>query len=231
MDFKQLTFLNYASDGQGGTKDMRAAQSRQAANYRALGMSGTCYTFKDIAGTQLAVDHAATLAVPRGAGLWLWKPYLILQELKRMPEGKLLLYTDSDMSISCTTRLGKLAVEAGARGMALVKGAPFANLTFCKRDCLIHTGVDGDTDFLKEIQVWAGVGIYKACPATIDFVAAWLEACKLPGILTDNPSVLGPELSGYQEHRHDQSVLGCMLRKYKIELLSNALAQAFAHPA
>ena len=37
------------------------------------------------------------VVAPRGAGFWLWKPWLVLRQLQKMAEGELLLYTDAGM--------------------------------------------------------------------------------------------------------------------------------------
>lgn len=226
-----MTYLNYATSGESGTKDLVGAQKRQNAQWAALGIRGSSYSHSTLIGSGLLETHGDVLSQARGAGYCLWKPYIILRELNSVATGSVVCYADSDMTIASASLLRRLEAAAVTSGMALVTGGPFSNLAFCKRDSLILTGVDGDDIFLKQHQVWAGIGLYKACTSTIEFVKTWLETCKLPGILTDDPSVLGPELPGFQEHRHDQSVLACLVHKHSIELCSNSDAQAFAHPA
>lgn len=43
-------------------------------------------------------NNAAILSEPRGAGYWLWKPQIILQELNRLAPGEVLVYSDAGRS-------------------------------------------------------------------------------------------------------------------------------------
>ena len=53
------------------------------------------YTDKDIISTEFYKENKEILSLNRGAGYWLWKPYLILETLKKMNDGDVLLYLDS----------------------------------------------------------------------------------------------------------------------------------------
>ena len=229
VNLQSLYYLNYASDGTGGTKDARATQERQCKAYAELGINGRACTPADIRNTHFYQANAKTLETPRGAGLWLWKPYLILRTLMTAPPGQLVLYTDSDLRTANLDLLCRIAEHAEGTGMGLVSSGPFPNLTYCKRDCLVAMGVD-TPEFRSAEQAWAGIGVYKACPSTMCFVSDWLHACTIPGILTEEPSVLS-EHPGLQAHRHDQSVLSCLAKATGRALLSNEYAQAFMHPA
>ena len=54
------------------------------------------YKFSDI-DPDFANKNSWILSLPRGAGYWLWKPYLILKTLNTMSESDWLMYTDSGM--------------------------------------------------------------------------------------------------------------------------------------
>jgi hypothetical protein len=52
---------------------------------------------------------------------------------------------------------------------------------------------------------------------SIEFLEATREAIRDPAVLTDAPNVCGlPNLEGFVEHRHDQSVLTIMAQRWGI---------------
>ena len=61
------------------------------------------YGFQDL-DEEFAKNNARTLAHSRGAGYWVWKPYIILRHLSQIPHGDYLLYLDAGvMPISTAT--------------------------------------------------------------------------------------------------------------------------------
>jgi hypothetical protein len=72
----------------------------------------------------------------------------------------------------------------------------------------------------------AGVSVSRGChdrasPCPVDrrFVWTWLDYCADPRGLTDHPNELGPpDLPGFIEHRHDQSVLSVLYWRERASL-------------
>jgi len=56
--------------------------------------------------TSFYQKHREVLDQPRGAGFWLWKPWLILQLLDDIPEGDFLMYHDVGRVLSRTPGVG-----------------------------------------------------------------------------------------------------------------------------
>ncbi|MGL5889875.1 MAG: hypothetical protein ACRC3B_08315, partial [Bacteroidia bacterium] len=52
-------------------------------------------TRSDLEKTDFYKQYRFILDQPRGGGYWLWKPYYILETLKQMNEGDILVYADS----------------------------------------------------------------------------------------------------------------------------------------
>jgi hypothetical protein len=52
------------------------------------------YSYADL-DKEFTTKHAKILSYKRGAGLWLWKPYIILKTLNQMQNGDYLFYCDS----------------------------------------------------------------------------------------------------------------------------------------
>lgn len=154
--------------------------------------------------------HAAILSAPRGAGYWLWKPQIILQELDRIPEGEVLCYCDAGRSAYYRfTRLPERLVEKTSRhgfllGAAVAQHGAMSRWT--KRDAFILTGMDRP-DIAARTPIQATWSFWTNCTAARDFLRLWLEACKDPRALTDQPNELGENYPDFQDHRHDQALL------------------------
>ena len=43
--------------------------------------------------------HSNCLSIKKGGGLWLWKPYIILKELKELDDNDILMYIDSGAKV------------------------------------------------------------------------------------------------------------------------------------
>jgi len=150
----------------------------------------------------------------RGAGYWLWKPYLILKFLKRLKVGDYLFYSDS----------GALFIHEIEPLIALNEDIVLfhhadpnfnkAELVWTKRDAFIL--MDCDTpEFSGTYQLNAAFQMYKVCQSSIDFVTQYLEYCQDERIITDQPNVMGKDdYVGFKDHRHDQSVLSLLAKKW-----------------
>lgn len=80
----------------------------------------------------------------RGAGYWLWKPYVILEALNQIKEGDTLIYSDCGVQIIKSINfLLKVAIEQSGLTYFSDEGLYLKNWT--KRDCFI--GMDADNSF------------------------------------------------------------------------------------
>ena len=117
----------------------------------------------EIEGLDLSFSDFATTH-PRGYGLWVWKPWLILEVMKKAREGDVVFYLD---------------VSSG--------------------------------------QVLAGIQGYLVNSESRRFVREWLYACTLDsGRLLWDENLDHNEDHRFIEHRHDQSVLSCLVKRKAI---------------
>jgi hypothetical protein len=135
----------------------------------------------------------------RGFGYWLWKPFLIYQELIRMREDDFLLYTDAGVEIVRDPRITEDNV--------FLFGNNYNHLHWCKGSVLDAIG-------RKETkQIQASAMIFRNTQEARDLVKRWLLWCQMPGMIDDSPSENNhPE---FREHRHDQAILTCLTYDYK----------------
>lgn len=168
--------------------------------------------------------NAAILDQPRGCGYWLWKPYFIDRELKKMKDGDYLIYCDAGVEIINNVNhiIDRMVYPVW------LFGNKFAHAEWCKGDaleaiCPRSSGskwslwFDGNCTQIRYRQTQASVLIFKAGPVAKDFVGEWLKWCLIPGLIDDSPSK-EDNYPTFQEHRHDQALITCLAIREDITL-------------
>jgi hypothetical protein len=151
--------------------------------------------------------HRQVLDHPRGAGYWLWKPYVILEGLRRAGDGDIVVYMDAGITVRRS--LGPLVELAQRFDLVLVENR-HPNASYVKRDCFVLTGTDTPACH-GAAQLDASVLLLRSTAANREFVETWLGYCADARVLTDAPNECGlPDLPGFVEHRHDQAVLSVL---------------------
>lgn len=175
------------------------------------------YSEKKIKDTEFYKENFAILSQPRGAGYWLWKPYLILETLKKVNDGDLIVYCDSGIKIVAPLDpLFKICEKNN--GILLFNTSEHKNKTWTKRDCFVLMNCD-QKEYWEGQQVMASFQIYKKSVLTLSFLEEWLKFAKNPNILTDIPNVSGKKnFLDFIDHRHDQSILSNLAIKHKVTL-------------
>jgi hypothetical protein len=175
------------------------------------------YDFDDIRSTPFYQENRAILDQPTGMGFWLWKPFIILQVLDSLPDGAVVVYCDSGIEIIAPLE-PLLALCREDAPVLLFGNGDHCNSMWTKRDCFIL--MDCDTEYYwKSPQCDAAFAIFRKDKTTIQFVTEWLEYCRDPRILTDQPNTCGKrDLPDFIAHRRDQSVLSLMAQKYQLPL-------------
>lgn len=151
--------------------------------------------------------HKETLSKKRGNGYYLWKPYVVLDALKMMPENDVLLFVD------CTTIFEDEIYET----LELVKQHDITlfpnfhtNRQYMKK-IMIDKMLNGDESFRDKIQLESGFLLLRNNAKTRKFIEDWLYYCEDPDLLTD--SKMPDEYSDFLDNRHDQSVLTALYYK------------------
>ncbi len=194
------------------TPDYQAAQTRLHATARECGVDSIdAWSAERLRATPFYRENAGILSRRRGAGYWLWKPYVLLATLQEAAPGDLVLYHDCGKGAGyrlvpfaplvdlCLARDGILP------GVVLPDVGP--NKKWTKRDCFVLMGCDAPP-YWDLFQVSAAWGFYRKTPRTVEFVAEWLRWCRDPRVVTDQANVCGlPDFAEFVDHRHDQSVL------------------------
>ena len=158
--------------------------------------------------------HTNQFSKGRGFGYWIWKPYIILRQLMQMNDGDYLFYIDAGSRILSHKKerfndyVGLLDTQSvWASGTTSYKVNQFT-----KKSLLRRLGMLGYSDLCNCLQVESGFIAIKKTKEGITFIQEWLNLC-----LEDNYKYITDELfeeqdSCFIEHRHDQSILDCLIK-------------------
>lgn len=168
----------------------------------------------DLMQTDFYRANQAVLDLRRGAGYWLWKPYIILQTLLAAEEGDWVWYHDSGYPLDVDiTPIIDWADGYNDGYMPGIYLPCYRSREWTKRDCYVLMGCD-------EPRVWdhcliqPGWSFWRKSPKTVGIIAEWLKYAVDPRVLTDHPNVCGlPNLPEFVDHRHDQAVFTCLFAK------------------
>jgi len=168
------------------------------------------YSRKDI-DREYIDNHKDIFSYKRGAGLWLWKPYLINKALDSVNDGDWLLYLDAGTTV--IRDIHHLIRHADINGLDIfLMEQPLLSRQFTKRECYVKMGIEerGENQVL-------GLLLLRKSRASISFVREWLTLCEDEKMLSPNhfyPDI--EEFADYYEHREDQSLLNLLRIKYQL---------------
>lgn len=154
------------------------------------------------------------LTQPRGAGYWLWKPYIIYREMLTMQDGDILVYSDS--GIEFVDRLGHIIDRMKDDFFFFSNGWPHHE--WCKLDvidAICPNKFDHHPEKENYEQIQASLQFYRVNNTTKRFVKEWLLWCQMPGFIDDSKSKI-QNYPTFAEHRHDQAILTCLALEWAI---------------
>ncbi len=169
------------------------------------------YAPSDIEKTLLYEHYKDILNQKRGAGYWLWKPWIILNTLYEADENDVIFYIDAgDIFDESIDKFIKEEIVSSDKDIFCIVGDRI-NEDYTKRDCFVGMGCD-NAIFHNCLQLEAGVLIIKNTAYAKNFIKQWLQYCCDSRLLTDIPNQLGLEnFESFKDHRHDQSILTNMV--------------------
>lgn len=153
----------------------------------------------------------------RGYGFWVWKPYIILDALNTIKENDLLLYLDTGcyLNVKGKKRLMQYfdLVKKNESGF-VVTNAGEDNLEYrwTKGDLLDYFKVRSNDSIIRTPQFQGGTIFIRKNSDTVSLIERWLDVYNRHFHLADDSPSLSPNLPGFKEHRHDQSILSILLK-------------------
>ena len=175
------------------------------------------YSVEDI-DEDYRVKFANILNQRRGAGYWMWKPYIIHKTLQRMTTEDVLFYCDSGASFINHVKPYIEACKQDEKGIILFRDGHI-NKKFTKRDCFVYMDADSEK-YINATQLTAGFQFVKKTDFSIEFYTEALKYAQNENIITDLPNICGlPNYPEFEDHRHDQSILTNLAVKHNIKTL------------
>lgn len=159
-------------------------------------------------------DHI--LRHKRGAGYWLWKPYIIKDALNRIDEDDYLFYCDSGMFYIQSIDLLIQEMEKN-HDQIMIFEINQKEMLWSKRDALILMNCDIEK-YYNSCQILGGCLLIKNTFKNRCFIDEWLFYAQDERILTDIPNQLGKDnYKDFKCHRHDQTILSLLSKKYELK--------------
>jgi len=175
------------------------------------------YDFEEIKQTPFYTANREILDRPEGLGYWLWKPYIILEAMKELAEGDIVIYCDSGIEVLAP--LDPLVTLCKEREPVLLFGnGDFTNSLWTKRDCFLLMNCDEESYWYAP-HCDASFCLFRKSPQCLQFLEEWMRFCCDKRILTDEPNTCGENnLPDFIQHRRDQAVVSLLARKYQLSL-------------
>lgn len=206
----KLHFVTYAN-GDFVPRARVLVMSAMAAGFT----HGTVFGPNNLTGTDFARRNRDILCQPRGAGYWLWKPFIIRQVLEKCKPDDIVFYCDAGrLDYYRFTHFPKhLVARLRANSAGFLLGPAVGHLgligDWTKRDCLLLMNADDQATRSKPLlMTWS---LWTPSTMAFRFLDRWQNYAEDERCLTDMPNTLGQEdHPGFREHRHDQSILSIL---------------------
>jgi hypothetical protein len=175
------------------------------------------FNIKDL-GEEFVSENKTIMSQSRGAGYWMWKPFVIKKALDKIHDNDFLMY--SDCGITFIRNIDEIATIMDSTDEKLLlfelEGI-HPNKRWTKRDCFVYMGLDCEP-YLSIPQLLASYILMRKNEFVIKFIDEWLHYAKDYRIITDSTNECGlPNYPEFDDHRHDQSILSLLGRKHNIK--------------
>ena len=154
-----------------------------------------------------------------GDGYFSWKPFIILQTLKENPDDIIINY-DSGRNGNFLNAYPHRLVNWCMDNNGMLPGVYIpqygSNAHWTHRDCFYYMGCDEKKYWTPwQVQITFSIWHGRQC---LPFLEEWTEFCSQPRIIADNiENLCGlPNIDGFKEHRHDQSVMTNLCVKHQV---------------
>lgn len=154
------------------------------------------------------------LSIPHGAGLWVWKPHVILERLKSIKDGDILCYSDSMYIFKSPIQTVHFDTFFASHNKP--NEPTNTENQYTNRYTLDALGVD-TLEYRESLHAWAGFMMMKKTPETIGIIEEWLELCENSRLLLDTKTKQLKEHEGFISHQHDQALFSYTLKKNAIK--------------
>lgn len=230
LGVRRVTLLSFA------TKNFYPQQALLNRSASKHGISAlAAWNDVDLRKTAFYRANRDILDVERGAGYWLWKPYLICEELAQLEAGDFLVYYDVGrrwMPHTISTSLAPLLRWCETENGGILPGTYIPeygpNMDWTKRECFVLMDCDSRL-YWEHPQIQATFSVWQKLPSTESFAAEWLDWCLKPGTLDEKVTMPTPsDFPSFKAHRHDQSIITNLALKRGVRCYGDPFARCHA---
>lgn len=150
----------------------------------------------------------------KGAGFWFHKSVLLRHHLDGYDDGAFLVYTDIDRIDFFELGTFSATVDTMANrndDLGIDVMGNFVENAFTKEDVL--AAFNATRTMRESPQISASAFVIRNSPKMRRFIDAWIDCVSNWHMLTDEAGIL-PNAPVYKEHRHDQSILGLLIKSF-----------------
>ena len=185
----------------------------KVANKKNIFDSTKIYYKKDL-DSKFVNEFKNILNLKKGSGYYIWKPFVINQELQKIREGDFLLYLDA----GCT--FNNSGLERFYEYLEIIKDSEAGIISFVlkepecfwtSRAAFEYFGKMPESD--KSGQIHASVLFMQKTKVLLEQVNLWLKTLyENPLLFTDD--FLGDEIKGFCAHKYDQSIFSLIRKQF-----------------
>jgi len=167
--------------------------------------------------------HKEIFEYKKGGGYWIWKVQLILQSLRDLDDGDILIYSDSGSSLNLS---GEKRFQ---EYIEMLKYSEFSMIRFridylekywTTKEILDYFNISSDSQIANSNQYLAGHLIMKKNKSLLDQLNSFQELLEYDKMLITDLYDKN-QIKGFIENRHDQSILSVISKKYGCIELDN----------
>jgi hypothetical protein len=160
----------------------------------------------------------------QGGGYWIWKPYIIYKKLQKLKENDFLIYLDAGCTINLNGR------NRFIEYLNMLEHSPHGILSFetfhkekyfTNKHLFDYLKIDINSDIANSKQLIGGILIIKKNDNSLNIFSKILEILnKDPYLFTNKYNDIN-KIKDFKFHRHDQSVLSIIRKKFKTIILKD----------
>lgn len=159
---------------------------------------------------------------PKGYGMYIWKPKIILDTLAEMNENDILIYCDAGMKLNKEgiLRFHQYVEELSSQKnhiLAFSTNSSYVPQFYVKRDAVMSYFPDFSNKEKYTHYYYAGVMMLKKTQRTITAIEEWLNLCENYHFLHPTTrSIHYTEIPGYEGNDFDNGLFNLVLAKHNI---------------
>jgi hypothetical protein len=185
------------------------------AQVNSIGIKDAKLLFDEDLSKEFKEEHQYLFRHKKGYGYYIWKPYIIIEELKKLKDDEILVYIDAT-DFPSASFFDHVLEHFKTNDMMLVNRGYGPHGLWTKRDTFVLMGCDNE-DYWNKTQLEAGLICLRNNQFNIDFMNEWFSFCKNEQIISNSENQSGlSNLDGFIDHRQDQSILTNLQIKHNL---------------